>query len=183
MIYGQPDNLTDAEIAAAYNAEAAAWKPVPSSSVGAWLAETGLGVRLERWVDENAASVSAIVANWSNASEQQQGFVRLFGGVKAVLSRKDTDTLDLSPGSTHRAMLAGAIAGGLFSEQEAGLLIARAMTRPAKTEEDVAAERSRVTLQAAKDARLSALESFASAFRDAVNAATSAESLPVVPSL
>lgn len=155
-IYGYPDNLTDEQIATAYNSATEAWKPVPSHTFLAWLGGGGRFSKLSAFVDDatkaqpvrDAVRVALLAANNPNAY------------------------LSLDPESEHSALLNYLIGYSVLSAEDADALIAKAQAREPITAEDVATERTRLTAQAAKDTLSNWLASRTSVAQAAIHAGT-----------
>lgn len=158
---------TDAQIADAINADPSRYKPVASNAVLEWLGVGGRKVKLDRFVAQAKDSLD------------QTTMVAL-GAVGTVLiaSTNATSYLTLDPTSEQYALLLGLVDFGVLSQADADALLDKARMHPSVTGDDVAAARAAHALLVAKEARLVAMERYASAYRAAVDAADSVDSLP-----
>ncbi len=171
----------DAAIVGLYNA--ASFAAVTANRVRAWLAETGLRERLERWLALTQPAVEAI--DLAAPTAEQQQLLGLRSAIRQVLSAGDSDTLDLAPGSDHRQLLAAAVAlqAVPFVQDDADRLIARALTRALIDEADVVAARAKLARREAVNARRAELSAWLDEQMSVLDAAADDESieLPEVP--
>lgn len=151
--------LSDADALAAYRAQPAEGVRTPIQTVRSWLSANML-----------ATPLRAFAASGVNA--QACGFVAEFmDGLLFAESFDGTDARIRGAAEQVVPMLVGA---GVMTDGQAVELLAFVRVEPAGTLADVAAAR----LAIAKDARLVALETFASGYRAAVAMADTIDALP-----
>lgn len=142
LIHQHPTD-TDQQIADRYNNAPESWKLITSAGFTNWLAGGARLAKLEGFVDATKTSTDPQTIGLRNA-------VRV-----AVESRNNhTVTIDLSPTSDHRTMLAALVASEVLSQSDADLLLTAGHARYAVTAGDVAQVRAAIAANAARNTLL-----------------------------
>ena len=120
------------------------WRPVQANSVKQWLAEAGLQVRLQAWLDAVAPTLKPLDSLWMAVPVNAQ-LVGLVGGVRAILSAGFGDELLIYPAHDNYTLLAAAVANPQvpMEQADADRLVARSLSpdfAPATAADMTAAE-------------------------------------------